>query len=140
MTSESRTKLCTSHDPLDILRYQLTYRSRILHRGTIVKLSLSPIAPLAALALLASSTLASGQGWETDKQGTSTWHVQPRIGQCNVSKAQNKVIRAGIYQSEIVYHDENVLTFRGLNQNGDRKEITFGNEASCPELEARDIP
>jgi hypothetical protein len=140
MTSENRATPDTSHDPLDIFGYQQTYRSRISHRGNIVKHPLLSIAPLAAFALLTSSTLALAQGWQTDKQGTSVWHVQPRGAQCNVSKARNKVIRAGIYQSEIVYHDENVLTFRGLTQNGDRKEITFGNEASCPELEARDIP
>ncbi len=105
-----------------------------------MKLFQPSIAPLAAFALLASSTLAFGQGWQTDKQGTSTWHVSPPVGQCNVSKAQNKAIRAGIYQSEIVYRDENVLTFQGQTLNGDRKEITFGNEASCPEIGAQDIP
>lgn len=95
---------------------------------------------LSTFALLASSTLASAGGWQTDTQGASNWHVTPPIGQCNVSRARNRVIRAGIYRSEIVYRDENVLTFRGLTINGDRKEITFGNESSCPELESRDIP
>ena len=93
-----------------------------------------------AFALVVSSTLASAEGWQTDTQGTSNWHVSPPVGQCNVSRARNRAIRAGIYRSEIVYRDENVLTFRGLTLNGDRKEITFGNEASCPEQESRDIP
>ena len=90
--------------------------------------------------LFVSSTLAFADGWQTDAQGTSNWHVSPPVGQCNVSRARNRAIRAGIYRSEIVFRDENVLTFRGLTINGDRKEITFGNEPSCPELESRDIP
>lgn len=105
-----------------------------------MKRPLPSIAPLAALVLLASSTLAAGAGWQTDRQGTSNWHVSPPVGQCNVSRAKNRAIRAGIYRSEIVYRDDNVLTFRGLTPEGDRKEITFGNEPSCPELESRDIP
>jgi hypothetical protein len=95
---------------------------------------------LSAFALLVSSALVSAAGWQTDTQGTSNWHVSPPIGQCNVSRAKNRAIRAGIYRSEIVYRDENVLIFRGLTLDGDRKEITFGNEESCPELESRDIP
>ncbi|WP_416068250.1 hypothetical protein ACK9YZ_26625 [Rhizobium sp. ZK1] len=105
-----------------------------------MKSRLSSKFSLSASALLIGSTLASAQGWQTDRQGTSNWHVSPPVGQCNVSRARNRAIRAGIYRSEIVYRDENVLTFRGLTINGDRKEITFGNEASCPELESRDIP
>lgn len=111
-----------------------------LHRSNIVKRFLMSIAPLAAAALLASSALAAGAGWQTDGQGTSSWHVSPPVGQCNVSRAKNNAIRAGIYRSEIVYRDDNVLTFRGLTLEGDRKEITFGNEPNCPELESRDIP
>lgn len=105
-----------------------------------MKSRLSSMFVLSALALLVSSTFVSAEGWQTDAQGTSNWHVSPPIGQCNVSRAKNRAIRAGIYRSEIVYRDENVLTFRGLTLEGDRKEITFGNEASCPELESRDIP
>ncbi|MBB3595850.1 hypothetical protein FHX08_006267 [Rhizobium sp. BK529] len=95
---------------------------------------------VSTFALVVSSTLTSAAGWQTDTEGTSHWHASPPVGQCNVSRARNRAIRAGIYRSEIVYRDENVLTFRGLTLNGDRKEITFGNEPSCPELESRDIP
>lgn len=105
-----------------------------------MKYLLSAVALLSASVLLGTSTQAASAGWQTDKQGTSNWHVSPPTAQCNVSRARNKVIRAGIYQSEIVYRDENVLTFQGLTLEGDRKEITFGNEQSCPELESRDIP
>jgi hypothetical protein len=106
----------------------------------MVKSAWSALLVSSILALPTSSTLAAGAGWHTDTQGKSYWHVSPRVGPCNVSQATNRAIRAGIYRSEIVYRDDDVVTLRGLTLGGDRKEITFANVQSCPELESRDVP
>jgi hypothetical protein len=94
------------------------------------------------LTVLACSTvflppMASAQqpeGWHSNGRGTSTWHVSPSQGQCNISIARNRARRAGFDRVDLVYSDENVLTFRGLMASGDRGEISFANVRGCPEV------
>jgi hypothetical protein len=76
---------------------------------------------------------AQADGWQSNGRGTSTWHVSPSLGQCNISQARNRARRAGFDRVDLVYSDENVLTFRGLTAAGDRGEISFGNVRGCPE-------
>ncbi len=89
--------------------------------------------------LLPTVALAQADGWQPNGRGTSTWHVSPSEGTCNVSQAQNRARRAGIYRTDLVYRDDNVLTLRGLTQWGDRREITFGNIRGCPEVGFQDM-
>ncbi|MDM9623083.1 hypothetical protein [Rhizobium sp. S96] len=85
-------------------------------------------------------TMASGQeGWSSDGRGTSSWHVSPSPGQCNVSQARNLARRARIYRTDVVYQDENVVTLRGMTDGGDRREISFANVRGCPEVGFNDV-
>ncbi|MCS0461456.1 MULTISPECIES: hypothetical protein [Rhizobium] len=86
------------------------------------------------VALLPAVAAGASDGWNRDGRGTSTWHVSPSEGTCNVSQATNRARRAGIYRTDVVYRDENVLTLRGLTGWGDRREITFANVRGCPEV------
>ena len=88
-----------------------------------------------AILLSSVSGLAASGGWQTDGQGTRYWHVTPRPGQCNISQAKNLALRAGIYRSEVIQQDDNVIVLRGLDQSGDRREIGFANIRGCPELD-----
>ncbi len=65
-------------------------------------------------ALLPAAAACASDGWNPDGRGTSTWQVSPSEGTCNVSLARNRARRAGIYRTDLVYRDENVLTLRGL--------------------------
>jgi hypothetical protein len=89
--------------------------------------------------LLPGMASAASDGWRSDGRGTSTWHGLPSEGQCNVSQAANRARRAGIYRTDVVYHDEDVLTLRGLTPWGDRREITFANVRGCPEIGFDDL-
>lgn len=89
---------------------------------------------VASALLLASIAPAAAEGWVSEGRGTTSWHVSPSAGQCNVSQASNRARRAGIYRTDVVYRDENVLTLRGLTQWGDRREISFANVRGCPEV------
>jgi hypothetical protein len=89
--------------------------------------------------LLPAVAFGASDGWRPDGRGTSSWHVLPSEGQCNVSQAANRARRAGIYRTDVVYRDENVLTLRGLTGWGDRREITFANVRGCPEVGFRDL-
>jgi hypothetical protein len=89
--------------------------------------------------LLPSMASVASDGWHSDGRGTSTWHGLPSQGQCNVSQAANRARRAGIYRSDVVYGDENVLTLRGLTRWGDRREIAFANIRGCPEIGFDDL-
>nr|WP_082529891.1 hypothetical protein [Rhizobium sp. Root1203] len=89
--------------------------------------------------LLSTAASAASDGWRPDGRGTSTWHVLPSEGQCNISQATNRARRAGIYRTDVVYQDENVVTLRGLTGWGDRREITFANVRGCPEVGFSDL-
>ncbi len=84
-------------------------------------------------------TLATAQGWQNDGQGTSTWHVGPSEGQCNVSQAKNLARRAGIIRTDVVYQDNDTLTLRGLTEWGERRDIIFANVRGCPEIGFQDV-
>jgi len=94
---------------------------------------------LAIVVLLPAAALGQSGGWQPNGSGMSTWHVSPSEGTCNVSQAQNRARRAGIYRTDLVYRDENVLTLRGLTEWGDRREITFANIRGCPEVGFQDM-
>ncbi|EJT04711.1 hypothetical protein [Rhizobium sp. CCGE 510] len=100
-------------------------------------MKLVPGSLILSCAMLLSSVpgFAASGGWQSDGQGTTYWHVTPRPGQCNISQAKNLALRAGIYRSEIVQQDDNVIVIRGLDQSGDRRVIGFGNIRGCPELD-----
>jgi hypothetical protein len=87
-----------------------------------------------AAVILPAMESAQAEGWQSNGRGTSTWHVSPSQGQCNVSIARNRARRAGFDRVDLVYSDENVLTFRGLMSSGDRGEISFANVRGCPEV------
>ncbi|MGG7578577.1 hypothetical protein [Rhizobium sp. Nf11,1] len=89
----------------------------------------------AMLLLSSASGFAASGGWQSDGQGTRYWHVTPPPGQCNISQAKNRALRAGIYRSEIMQQDENIIVLRGLDESGDRRTIGFANIRGCPELE-----
>ncbi|MBB2696678.1 hypothetical protein EFD56_26025 [Rhizobium phaseoli] len=93
-----------------------------------------------AILLFGAPAFAASGGWQTDGQGTRYWHVTPGPGQCNISQARNLALRAGIYRSEIIQQDENVIVLRGLDQSGDRRVIGFANIRGCPELEGYEDP
>ncbi|RDJ07620.1 hypothetical protein B5K05_18720 [Rhizobium phaseoli] len=88
-----------------------------------------------AMLLSGAPGFAASGGWQSDGQGTRYWHVTPPPGQCNISQARNLALRAGIYRSEIIQQDENVIVLRGLDQSGDRRVIGFANIRGCPELD-----
>ncbi|EJL56455.1 hypothetical protein PMI09_01809 [Rhizobium sp. CF122] len=94
---------------------------------------------LGIVVLLPAAALGQSGGWQPNGSGMSTWHVSPSEGTCNVSQAQNRARRAGIYRTDLVYRDENVLTLRGLTEWGDRREITFANIRGCPEVGFQDM-
>jgi hypothetical protein len=94
---------------------------------------------LLTFAALLPVVAGAADGWNSDGRGTSTWHVEPSEGTCNVSQATNRARRAGIYRTDLVYRDENVLTLRGLTEWGDRREITFANVRGCPEVGFQDL-
>ncbi|WP_434710950.1 hypothetical protein NMA58_15100 [Rhizobium sp. YTUHZ045] len=100
---------------------------------------MKPVLPsliLSSVMLLSSASgFAASVGWQSDGQGTRYWHVTPPPGQCNISQAKNRALRAGIYRSEIMQQDENIIVLRGLDESGDRRTIGFANIRGCPELE-----
>jgi hypothetical protein len=82
-----------------------------------------------------AASAQTSDGWHSNGRGTSTWHVSPSQGQCNISIARNRARRAGFDRVDLVYSDENVMTFRGLTASGDRGEISFANVRGCPEVD-----
>ncbi|MGO4133490.1 hypothetical protein ACEQ6A_02885 [Rhizobium brockwellii] len=105
-----------------------------------MKLVLGSLILSSAILLSSSSGIAASGGWHSDGQGTRYWHVTPPPGQCNISQAKNRALRAGIYRSEIIQQDDNVIVLRGLDESGDRRTIGFGNIKGCPELEGNEDP
>ena len=105
-----------------------------------MKLVLGSAIVSCVILLSSVSGLAASGGWQSDGQGTRYWHVTPRPGQCNISQAKSLALRAGIYRSEIIQQDDNVIVLRGLDQSGDRRVIGFGNIRGCPELEGYEDP
>ncbi|WP_246732762.1 MULTISPECIES: hypothetical protein [Rhizobium] len=103
--------------------------------GGYMKLVLGSVILASAILLSSLSGFAASGGWHSDGQGTRYWHVTPPPGQCNISQAKNRALRAGIYRSEIIQQDDNVIVLRGLDESGDRRTISFGNIRGCPELE-----
>lgn len=103
-----------------------------------MKLVLGSVILASGILLSSPSGFAASGGWQSDGQGTKYWHVTPAPGQCNISQAKNRALRAGIYRSEIIQQDENIIVLRGLDQSGDRRTIGFGNIRGCPELEGYD--
>ncbi|NNH61070.1 hypothetical protein HLI01_30580 [Rhizobium laguerreae] len=100
-----------------------------------MKLVLGSVILVSAILLSSLSGFAASVGWHSDGQGTRYWHVTPPPGQCNISQAKNRALRAGIYRSEIIQQDDNVIVLGGLDESGDRRTISFGNIRGCPELE-----
>ncbi|NEI09315.1 hypothetical protein ELH42_14610 [Rhizobium ruizarguesonis] len=105
-----------------------------------MKLVLGSVILASGILLSSRSGFAASGGWQSDGQGTRYWHVTPPPGQCNISQAKNRALRAGIYRSEIIQQDDNVIVLRGLDESGDRRMIGFGNIRGCPELEGYEDP
>ncbi|MGO7546293.1 hypothetical protein [Rhizobium leguminosarum] len=106
--------------------------------GGYMKLVLGSAILASGILLSSLSGFAASGGWHSDGQGTRYWHVTPPPGQCNISQAKNRALRAGIYRSEIIQQDDNVIVLSGLDESGDRRTIGFGNIRGCPELEGHE--